>query len=86
MSMGSGSLVNPTSVNKDGSKGSFAGTDYAGHAGGAIAGLFWGLGFFPRTNTEFGKKLKYIGIGLTVGYFVLLSALISQKPLQGGDN
>ena len=26
-------------------------TDYAGHGGGALVGLLWGLGFFPRTNT-----------------------------------
>ena len=83
MSIAGGSLVNPKNVAKDGSN--FFGTDYAGHAGGAISGLFWGMGFFPRANSEYGKKIKYWGIGLTCVYFILMGALLSQKNIQGGS-
>jgi len=81
VSIAGGSLVNPSNVSKDG--GNYFGTDYAGHAGGAISGLFWGLGFFPRANTDLGRKLKYWGMGLTAVYFILMGALLSQKKMQG---
>jgi len=35
-----------------GSASSSYGVDTYGHIGGALAGLFWGLGFFPRVINQ----------------------------------
>ena len=45
--------------------------DVWGHVGGAIVGLMWGLGFFPRVKTSVSAKLRLAGMVFTVGFFVL---------------
>ena len=35
--------------------------DIAGHGGGSITGLIWGLAFFPRVNSPSAKKVAMIG-------------------------
>lgn len=56
--------------------------DIYGHVGGAIAGLFWGLGFFPRSKSEFGTQLRKAGFILTcVSFTVMFGLLITvRKP------
>ena len=68
---GAGSAFDPTDKTKPG-----ASVDWAGHGGGAIAGLLWGLAVLPRADTPYGKKLKLWGRALTVSWFVLFLLLL----------
>ena len=72
---GSGSLEMPGSAKAEGR----TSVDYAGHAGGAIAGFLFGLAFLKRGNTAYGKKLKYWGMALCSSYFILMLALLFTK-------
>jgi membrane associated rhomboid family serine protease len=62
-----------------GSKNEVYNTDTYGHLGGAIAGLFWGLAVFPRVKNHTSAKLRMVGIGLTLGFFLLCSLLLVTK-------
>jgi len=70
MAIGRGSIISPSDASATND------IDYVGHAGGAITGLLWGLGFLPRANTSYGRKLKYWGMSLTLSYFVLFILLL----------
>ena len=50
-------------------------TDYVGHAGGAITGLLWGLGFLPRVRNDYTSKLKLWGMMFTASFFILFFCL-----------
>jgi hypothetical protein len=50
--------------------------DIYGHVGGAIAGLFYGLGFFPRAKSEFGTYLRKIGFVFTCAAFTIMFGLL----------
>lgn len=68
-------FLNVVAIGGGSKLGGTPGTDYLGHAGGAIAGLFWGLAFFPRAPSEYGAKLKMWGLCLTVTFFALMFLL-----------
>ena len=51
------------------------GVDWAGHLGGGIAGLFYGLAFFPRVRSSRIPMVGYIGLALFVSFFTLCSGL-----------
>jgi len=70
VSTGRGSMVDPSTPSTSNN------IDFVGHAGGAITGLFWGLAFLPRTNTSYGRKLKYWGMSLTLSFFILFILLL----------
>jgi membrane associated rhomboid family serine protease len=56
-----------------------SGVDTMGHLGGAIAGLLWGLAFFPRVKTPFGTKMRLFGFVTTGAFFALLLVLLFTK-------
>ena len=58
--------------------------DVYGHAGGAMIGFVWGLGFFPRTKTDTSAKLRLAGMGIIAAFFIftpVLFFLVRTKPI-----
>ena len=51
-------------------------SDILGHLGGAIFGFLFGLAFFPRPNTNTGKKCRMGGLIFFVGTAILMTALL----------
>ena len=49
--------------------------DKAGHLGGAIVGLLYGLAFFPRIDTGIGPKIRKYAIFMFVLFFILMPVL-----------
>ena len=68
-------FLNLVSIGAGGTDSATASTDYVGHAGGAITGLIWGLGFLPRVRSNYTSKLKLYGMMLTATFFILFFCL-----------
>lgn len=49
--------------------------DVAGHGGGSIVGLLWGLAFFPRVKSPSGVKLGFCG-KITLALFIVFCLLM----------
>jgi len=49
--------------------------DVNGHIGGALAGLFWGMAFFPRAPHPSGLKMRFYGM-VFLGLFFTLNFVL----------
>lgn len=68
-------FLNLVSIGAGGTNSATATTDYIGHAGGAITGFLWGLGFLPRVRSDYTNKLRLYGMMFTGSFFVLFFCL-----------